>query len=177
MGAKSPELSNQATLQLPATLINSGRKKSRNERGVDAKWVLQRLLQKYFTRKWPLVAVYKPTPKHVASTYGIHTCQLSWFFRESLSFSSNLPLFLLEDSISRIKWNYCAFLWFSLKFSPFFHKNRTFCFHCKVSGTFLHMFSQRQKFCSSLHLWKRILIPCSSWKRSYNVVRQFVGGG
>ena len=70
-----------------------------------------------------------------------------------------------------------AFLCFSLKFSPFFHKIQTFCIHCTVSGTFLHMFSQWQRFCSSLQWWKRILIPCTSCKMSYNVLRQFVGAG
>ena len=40
---------------------------------------------------------------------------------------------------------YKALLCYSLKFSPIFHKIRTFCIHCTVSGTFLHMFSQWQR--------------------------------
>ena len=104
----------------------------------------------------------------------IHTCQLSRFSQESPSFSSNLPVRApnLPD-----KMEFWAFLCFSLKFSPFFHKIRTFCIHCKVSGTFLQIFSQWQRFCSSLQWWKRILIPHTSCKMSYNVLRQFVGGG
>ena len=43
------------------------------------------------------------------------------------------------------KMDFWAFLCFSLKFSPFFHKIRTFFIHCTVSGTFLHMFSQWQR--------------------------------
>ena len=43
------------------------------------------------------------------------------------------------------KMDFWAFLCFSLKFSPFFHKLRTFLIHCTVSGTFLHMFSQWQR--------------------------------
>ena len=40
------------------------------------------------------------------------------------------------------KMDFWAFLCFSLKFSPFFHKIQTFFIHCTVSGTFLHMLSQ-----------------------------------
>ena len=40
-----------------------------------------------------------------------HTCQLSWFSRESPSFSSNLSVSRLEYQISQIKWtfeHFCA---------------------------------------------------------------------
>ena len=43
-----------------------------------------------------------------------HICQLSWFSRESPSFSSNLPISRLEHQISRIKWtfeHFCALVW------------------------------------------------------------------
>ena len=88
--------------------------------------------------------------------FHVHTCQLSRFSWESPSFSSNLP----------DKMDFWAFLCFSLKFSPFFQKIRTFCIHCTMT-----------KISSSSQWWKRILIPCTSGKTSYNVLRQFVGGG
>ena len=79
------------------------------------------------------------------------------------------------------KMDFWAFLCFSLKFSPFFHKIRTFFIHCTVSGTFLHMFSQWQRLVHHYNDESAFLIPCTSCKTSYNVLRQFVclrrGGG
>ena len=63
---------------------------------------------------------------------------VSKFFIKSPGFPVTAPN-LLD------KMDFWAFLCFSLKFSPFFHKIRTFCIHCTVSGTFLHMFSQWQR--------------------------------
>ena len=63
---------------------------------------------------------------------------VSKFFIKSPGFPVTAPN-LLD------KMDFWAFLCFSLKFSPFFHKIRTFCILYTVSGTFLHLFSQWQR--------------------------------
>ena len=75
-------------------------------------------------------------------TYHLHTCQLSRFSWESPSFLIKSPDLPVRAPNLPDKMHFWAFLCFSLKFSPFFHKIRTFLIHCTVSGTFLHMFSQ-----------------------------------
>ena len=75
------------------------------------------------------------------------------------------------------KMDFWTFLCFSLKFSPFFHKIRTFFIHCTVSGTFLHMFSQWQRLVRHYNderFWSHVR---HVRRHNYNVLRQFVGAG
>ena len=66
------------------------------------------------------------------------------------------------------KMDFWAFLCFSLKFSPFFHKIRTSFIHCTVSGTVLHMFSQ----------WQRLVRHCNDesafWSHVCHVTRHII---
>ena len=71
-----------------------------------------------------------PSLKYVSGAPGIQSIPANspGFPRSLPSFSSNLPISRLEHQISRIKWTFWAFLCYSLQFSQFFHKIRTFLF-------------------------------------------------
>ena len=106
----------------------------------------------------PLVEMYQLTVTNLRSASCSLLCPQKAKTHENYAYLPTLPVF---PGISKFfikspdlpvsapnlpdKMDFWAFLCFSLKFSPFFHKIRTFFIHCTVSGTFLHMFSQWQR--------------------------------
>ena len=113
--------------------------------GTDEIWYRQVVYTPDCTRAKPFFwgpIPISPEPFHKISVAYLPTLQVfpgvSKFFIKSPDLpvrASNLP----------DKMDVWAFLCFSLKFSQFFHKIRTFFIHRTVSGTFLHMFSQWQR--------------------------------
>ena len=81
-----------------------------------------------------------PSWKYVSGAPGIQSIPANspGFPRSLPSFSSNLPISRLEHQISRIKWTFWAFLCYSLTFSQFFHKIRTFLFIYSKSPPLKH---------------------------------------
>lgn len=81
-------------------------------------------------------------PEHFPFNDHTRICQLAWIIWECPRYGTGLLLFLMGHQISPIKMDFWAFLWFTLKFSPFFFsQNSNFFMHNMVSGTFLHIFS------------------------------------
>ena len=108
----------------------------------------------------------------------IHTCQPSWIIRASPRYGTDLPLPRTGHHIPRIKSSFelfCAFIAWDL--AHFF-----FLIQIMVSAAFLHVFSHWQRLFLASKRSLQILIVCTSYKTSYNVLKhshwglgQFVG--
>ena len=101
------------------------------------------------------------------------TCQLSQIQHQSPGLLYRSPY--LPDKV--IFW---AFLWLSLRCSPFLAKTLIFHIHSTVFGAFLHLFSHWQRLFLASKWWSRILTVCTSCKTSYNVLSHshiYWGGG
>ena len=103
----------------------------------------------------------------------IYICQLSWTIRESPRYSTDLPLPPTGHQISQIKWTFeiiCALVW---NLAHFFFKIRIGFFYSLYDfwDIFALILSQT-KIILLVQWWKPILMACTLFKTSYNVLSQ-----
>ena len=113
----------------------------------------------------------------------IYICQLSWTIWESPRYGTDLSLSPMGHQISQIKWTFeiiCALVW---NLGHFFSQNSyRFLYSLYDFWDILALILSLTKIILLVEWWKPILMACTSFNTSYNVLSQgswvkFVGGG